>query len=164
MNNTLTQSKRTQLIENIIIVISILFIAAIFGFNYGEGNQNTYLIDGLIKIHPNLLQNDWLASETIHYHKVFSYLIILSSYFGNLAWSLAIINYLVIVLSLLFIYKIIRELENGDSYFIFILYLFLVVLNRTNSVGDSYFFSGGLQPSTISSLLTIIAVYYFIRV
>ena len=163
MNNTLTQAKRTQIIENIIIAISILFVAAVFGFNYGEGNQNTYLIDGLIKIHPNLLLNDWLARETIHYHKAFSYLIILSSYFGNLAWNLAIINYLVIVLSLLFIYKIIRELKNGDNYFIFLMYLFLVVLNRTNSVGDSYFFSGGLQPSTISSLLTIVAVYYFIR-
>ena len=149
--------------ENIFLFIIVLFVAAVFGFNYADTNQNTYLIDGLVKIHPNFLTNDWLARDTVHYYKTFTFIMIVVSWIGDLGWNLAIMNYFTIIISLLFIYKIINHIESRNKYFIFIMYLYLVVLDKTISVADSYIFSVIFQPSSISSLFTIVAIYYFIK-
>ena len=70
----------SKLTDNYMIVVLILATSISFGLAYGSNNQNTYLIDGLVKLNPSFLAGDWFAHGTLQYHDHFSYIIRILEY------------------------------------------------------------------------------------
>ena len=157
-----TESSKSR-ISLVIISIATLLTAATFGFYYGVSNQNTYLLDGLARIDPDFLAQDWFTRNTHHYHSSFSYLVMFAAKAGDLGINLAMINYLAIVFALLAIYKIIASINPTHRTVVFLMTLLLVVHEKTRSVAMSYIFEPYLQPSTLSGTFTIFALMFFIK-
>ena len=143
--------------------MTVLLVSGSFGFDYGNSNQNTYLIEGLVKLDSSFLVNDWFARETTHHHPTFAYLIKALSYFGSIPWGTAIVNFTLIALSLFFIYRLILLLDVEHRLYIWGLLLFFVVLEETKSVGMTYLFNSFLQPSSPASAMFIIAIVFWVQ-
>lgn len=154
----------SKLTDNFIIVILLLATSISFGLAYGSNNQNTYLIDGLVKLNPGFLAGDWFAHETLQYHDHFSYIIRILDYINiPIGVGLTIIEVLLRAISLIVIYKIASLITYKHRVVLFLLVSFFIVLEGTESVAGSYMFSSELQPSSFASTFTIAAFLYFFR-
>jgi hypothetical protein len=154
----------SKLTDNFMIAGLILATSISFGLAYGSKNQNTYLIDGLVKLNPNFLTGDWLAHETLHYHHHFSNIIWLLGHINiPLEVGLPVIAVFLRIISLVVIYKISSLLTYKHRVVLFLLVLFFIVLEGTESVAETYIFGSELQPSSFASTFTIVAFLYFLR-
>ena len=86
-----------------------------FGLAYAarDGNQVTYLLDGLRRVDPDFLRSDWLAAETFAYHPTFAWVIIAAAALGSVPWVLALLNIAIITASLWLIHRLLRDFDNG---------------------------------------------------
>lgn len=141
----------------------LLVLAVTFGFNFGFSNQNTYYAQALKLINPDLFASDWFVNQSIHYHDNFSTLVVMIDKLGfSLDWSSAILDLLLRIASLFFIYRLIRDVSPRYVNHIFLLLVIFIFIERTNSVGGSYIYSSYLQPSSLGSFFTIVGMYYFV--
>ena len=151
-------------VQRWLFAIAGLLIALSFGFSYGNvGNQETYLPHALNHFNPDFLANDWLVKETTVYHGSFRWVILLLTSLGSLGWGAALLNTLLVFLSLYLIHCWHTTLHRPSAFHGLILTILFVVFDRTRSVGDSYLFSGGLQPSVLASAAWIGAILYYFR-
>ena len=148
-------------IPPLVITISLLF-ALSFGLRMG-GNQNTYLLFALKKLHPELWCRDWLVTNTHHYHLFFNYVAIILGQIGNLFWTLALLNFFIISVFCLLFYRLLLRLKINRLFLVFGLNIFFLTLEGTDSIGQSYVFSSVLQPSSISSIFFILAMFSYIQ-
>ena len=142
---------------------AVVIASLTFGFSYGISNQNSYLIHGLASLDSNFLKNDWLVRQTESYHSGFGYLIELFGRFGLLPWTLAIINYSLIAISLVFVWRILRATTDNDSTVAFFGVLAIIVFDKTVNAADTYIYAQYLQPSSIASFIFILSLYFFIQ-
>lgn len=143
-----------------------LVVGVSYGLSFGDGSSNhpVYLISGLRIADPDFLRNDWWAAHTTHYHTAFSYLVAVLQKYGVLAWSLALINIIVIICVLEMVYFLILKLDNEYGIFIWItLIIIFFCIDRTRSVALTYLFTPSLQPSTISSICFLAAIIAFVE-
>jgi hypothetical protein len=54
------------------LLLGIAVTLVLRGYQYGGGNHSVYLIAPLRQVHPELLKNDWWATQTLQYHVVFT--------------------------------------------------------------------------------------------
>lgn len=149
------------------IQISLLLVAICvalsFGFSYGNvGNQETYLPHALNHIHPAFLRKDWLIHDTTVYHSNFRWVIVGLSWLGSVAWGVAVLNLSLITTGLYFLYRLISTLASDVAFGAMALLMVCIVLDRTNSVGASYLFSTGLQPSTLATVIWLAVMWAFL--
>jgi hypothetical protein len=136
----------------------------VFGLSYGSDNQNTYLIHGLTQISPDFLSGDWFAHNTKHYHEKFSNIIIFVNYLNlPIGLSLALLDVILRVIALIGVYQIIILLTKNQTLSSFLIVLTLIVLEKTNSVADTYIFTSMLQPSSFGSAFSILGILFFLR-
>jgi len=148
----------------LVVIVCSLCFAAVFGFNYGKGNQNTYLLRGLRLFDPAALSNDWFASETTSYHPFFSYLVWLLYCIDWKGWSFAVANFAATAVGAVILYRIVAVLvESKHAIPTYLILMSALALTRTNSVADSYIFSETLQPSTLGSLGLLAAILCFLK-
>ena len=140
----------------------IATLAASFGFGYGHANHNSYLIDGLVRLHPDFLAHDWFARETVHYHSTFYYVMRLAAAGGSFAWNMGVLNSACIALSLAFVYRVCTRASRTYPLGLFLLLAVLLALEKTFSVGGTFLFSSYLQPSTLGYVFATAACWYFI--
>lgn len=142
-----------------------LVIALSFGFTWlsVDGNQHTYVLEGLQRLDPDFLRYDWLASETYHYHPAFAWIVVLAGWMGSVAWGLAILNVVAITLSFCFVYFMVRSLSARTALSASLVVGVLILFTRTASVGGSYIFSRELQPSGIAATALLGAIAAFVR-
>ena len=146
--------------------LALCLLAALsFGLAYAtrDGNQVTYLLDGLRRVDPDFLRNDWLAAETFAYHPSFAWIVVAASALGSVAWGLALLNVAIITASLWLIHRLLRDVVPDAALPATAGVVALVVIGSTQSVGMTYIFSRELQPSGLAALALIAAITTFVR-
>jgi hypothetical protein len=153
--------------RNLYIILSpiILITAFSFGFSWGNvGNHHTYMIHPLSMLNDNFAVGDWFTYDTRPYHPSFSYFVIFLSTIAPLPWITAIANTILIAIGLLFIIDIIIRLSSDEDRFFAVGFVFaLIWITKTWYAGQSYIFSDGLQPSSISATCYLASMAYFLR-
>lgn len=151
--------------NSLLVIVVSLLIAISYGIDYGfTSNQSVYLIHGIRIANKNFLSNDWWASSTTHYHGGFAKLVSLLYGFNIMPWMLAILNIVLIVLTMYMMYLLISKTDTEFPLTAWLLFtLLFVVISKTESIAASYLLSQALQPSTISSVAIIAALVFFIR-
>ncbi|HEU4630926.1 MAG TPA: DUF6798 domain-containing protein [Gemmatimonadaceae bacterium] len=141
-----------------------LLVAVSLGFDYGIGNQPTYLLDGLRRVDPDVLAGDWLASETYAYHPVFGWVVWLAAQVGPLPWTLTILNTLLVAAALSGLAWLARWLAGAGpgAWLAGLLLLALVAIDETHGIGGSYVFGDSLQPSALASAAFLVAIGAFL--
>lgn len=152
-----------------VLLASLAFIVALsFGFSWGNvGNQDTYLIGALADADPTLFPRDWLVRETFHYHDNFRLLVRGLMLLGNVGFVTATVNLLLTVAGLALIAWMLRELMKPAApglWALATLGLFLIVMaGETGSVGITYIFSSGFQPSVLAAVCWLAAFLLYLR-
>lgn len=146
------------------MAVVCVLTALSFGLSYAQrdGNQLTYVLEGLRRANPSFLSADWLATETYAYHPSFMWVVYAADRLGSVAWILAIGNVVTISVSLWLVYRLVRAVAPAVAVPAFLTLAGLVVLDGTASVGQSYIFSAELQPSGLAALALIAAVLAFV--
>lgn len=164
MNKTLTTLHKLGSNTIVISVLCLIMGLLLTAYPGWSGNHATYLPPGLNLANKEFLQFDWWLNNATHYHTAFNYLVYSLETLKILKVGLITLNVVVLSISFFFIYLIINYVSNQRAFFptllIFSIYL---ISDSFFSVGDSYLFSSGLQPSSFGALGTIIGIYYFIR-
>lgn len=154
----------TRIILRCLVLLTGAVIALSFGFSYANvGNQATYLPHALNYFNPEFLANDWLVSKTTVYHGNFRWIVLVLSSLGSIGWAAAALNSLLIFLNLYLLYRLNIEIHRPSAIFAITLTILFVILDKTMSVGESYLFSDGLQPSAIATTAWICAIWCFFR-
>ncbi len=147
-----------------IVLAAGVMLSLRFGFNFGIGNHNTYLLHALRRVHPELLSADWLASFTQDYHPVFTHFAALLLRLDESGWLFALMNVLCITLSAVLVYLILRELVSARLALpVFLLTAAFMGVGATYSVSGSYLFSATFQPSTVAVMGCLLAMLWFVR-
>lgn len=140
-----------------------LLVAFSFGFSYGNvGNQATYLPHALNHLFPDFLAHDWLVQETTPYHARFEWIVWLTYALGSVAWWSAILNLVLVTAGMFVIYRITRAYTQQGSVVAFFIVLLFVMIDRTRTVGMSYLFEEGLQPSVVASVAWLVSILWFL--
>ena len=153
-----------KFLENLMFALIIIATSLSFGLGYGIGNQNIYLIDGLVKLNPDFLPGDWFAHATVPHHDQFAKVIWFVNYLGlPLGIGLTGIEIFLRILALAAVYKIMQLISHKHTAISFLVILSIIVIEKTSSVAGSYIFSTYLQPSSFGKVFTLIGFLYFLR-
>ncbi len=150
------------------IPVSVLLLGALtgvaFGFQFGYGNQTTYLVSGLRLLDPQYLANDWWATETVQYHRRFAYLVLALGSIGSLPWILATVNALAISVGAVALFRFASHLSDDQrtaTYCWLLTSILFFGITGTISVAGSNAFTGGIQPSGFAAVFLILAMLTF---
>jgi len=141
--------------------VSSAAFAASFGFNYGVGNQVTYLIPALRRLDPGLFTRDWFATRTTQYHPVFTELGASLLRLDRGGWAVALAFTVAVTAAGLALYLLCRKLVGRGALATFLLLLALLLATQTRGPALTYVFDRELQPSTLSSACLIGAALAF---
>lgn len=158
------QSLRESARHTSIVLGLSAIIGVSFGLFYGDGwsNFEAYVISGLRLFNPDLLAADWWATQTVHHHKNYAYVVAALRYFNILPWGLAVINLAAITAFGWMLFVIINALIGTRAIWAWLLVMFLFfVYYGTESVAYSYLFGPGAQPTTISAAFLMGAMTAF---
>ncbi|THI83030.1 MAG: hypothetical protein CAF41_015930 [Nitrospira sp. CG24A] len=141
-----------------------LLVAFSFGFSYGNvANQATYLPHALNHLNPDFLAYDWLVQETTPYHARFEWIVWLTYALGSVAWWSAILNLVLATAGIFVIYRVALAYTQQWGLVAFFIVLLFVMIDRTQTVGGSYLFEKGLQPSAVASVAWLVSILWFLR-
>jgi len=157
-------SRATEAVGLGIAGLSAVAFAASFGFNFGVGNQVTYLIPALRLLDPGLLTRDWFATGTTQYHPVFAELGATLMRLDRHGWGVALGLTLTITAAALALYALCRELVGRRGGLgAYLALLSLLFATQTRGPALTYVFDRELQPSTLSSACLLGAMLAFTR-
>jgi len=143
------------------LLVSAAF-AASFGFNFGVGNQVSYLLPSLRLLEPALLSRDWFATETTLYHPLFARLGAALLGLDRHGLAVALTFTLLVTLAGLVLCALARTLAGpraGPAAFL--LAMAIAFVTRTAGPAVTYVFDSTLQPSTLSSAFFLAAAASF---
>lgn len=147
-----------------IVLLGGLAAAVRFGFNYGIGNHNTYLLHALRLVDPRVLAHDWLATIGADYHPVFTRLAAVLIGLDGSGWLIALANVVSVAGGMVAVFLIIRALtEPPQSLLVSLIVGSLVTVGSTYSIAGSYLFSMTFQPSTVSAVGLLFALALYVR-
>ncbi|MDX9856446.1 MAG: hypothetical protein RBT76_01495 [candidate division Zixibacteria bacterium] len=145
------------------VVISALLVALRYGFNYGIGNHNTYLLHALRLVDPSVLTHDWLATIDADYHPAFTRLAALLMGLDGSGWMIGLANVVCIGVGVAVIFLIVRAVTGRrNAVMTFLPVAMLTAVGSTYSVSGSYIFSITFQPSTLAGVGYLGAIAAFI--
>lgn len=148
---------------NVLGVIFSFLIALSFGFSYGNvGNQVSYYPHALNHLCPEFLAYDWLVQETTPYHVRFEWIVWLTHALGSVPWWSAILNLVLVTAGIFVIYRIASAYSQQWALVTFLIILLFVMIDRTQTVGMSYLFGEGLQPSTLATVAWLASILWFL--
>ena len=148
---------------NVLAIIVSLLIAFSFGFSYGNvGNQFSYYPHALNHLFPDFLAYDWLVQQTTPYHVRFEGIVWLTHALGSVPWWSAILNLVLVTAGFFVIYRLTLAYTQQWALLTFLIVLLFVMIDRTQTVGASYLFGGGLQPSTLASVAWLVSIHWFL--
>src|SRR5215472_4666433 len=167
MNNVPCCFLRNEIIKrrttHVLGVIFSFLIALSFGFSYGNvGNQVSYYPHALNHLSPDFLAYDWLIQETTPYHVRFEWIVWLTHALGSVPWWSAILNLVLVTAGFFVIYRITLAYTQQWALLTFLIVLLFVMIDRTQTVGTSYLFVEGLQPSTLASVAWLASILWFL--
>ena len=152
--------------ERWLILTISLIVSISFGVTYGDyiSNHPIYLLEGLRLSRPDLLTFDWFTNETAQYHRQFTGLVAALSAVGILEWGLAVIHTTVVMTSVILMAVILRLLDPVRYIYAWLtLLVIFIAVDETKSIAASYLFTPALQPSGISAMAYLGAIFFFMR-
>lgn len=154
--------KLTNALEIALALVASLCFGASYGYSYGVDNQVVYNLGALRLLDPTLLNQDWLATKTTHYHLAFKYVAAALIAVDRRGWAMAITQNLAIAAGMMCVYALIRVLASRRRALAsFLLLLSIAFITRTSAASASYVFDFILQPSTLGSLALLASVPFF---
>ncbi|MFO7177634.1 MAG: DUF6798 domain-containing protein [Pseudomonadota bacterium] len=150
--------------DRIAAVLAALGFALSFGFDYGLDNQLVYLLRSLTIANPGILENDWFASQTTHYHPVFAYFGALLLWLDPSGWLVALVQIAIITAGIAMVYEMLRALGSRRAALAaFFCTIAVVLTTRTSGVATTYVFDSLLQPSALGSLGLLAGAAEFVK-
>ncbi|MEO5731980.1 MAG: hypothetical protein ABI134_04285, partial [Byssovorax sp.] len=132
-----------------VALVASLCFGASYGYSYGLDNQVVYMLSALRLLDPTILNQDWLATKTTHYHMAFKYVAAALIAVDRRGWAVAIAQNLAIAAGMMWVYALIRVLaDRRRALAAFLLLLSIAFITRTSAASASYVFDILLQPST----------------
>lgn len=151
-------------LPTLIAALASLSFALSFGFDYGVDNQVAYLLGGLRLAQPGVLDADWYAAQTTHYHPAFVGLSGALLWISPTGWGVVVALMVVITVAMTLVYRTAEHLVAPRAALpAFLLTLCIATITRTHSVGVSYIVDHILQPSTLGSLGLLAAIPLYLR-
>jgi hypothetical protein len=151
------------LVPAVVVLLGIAFALA-YGAELGTGNQNTYLLDPLVRASPELYRSDWFVTENHHYH--YGFAVVTAPLFSldpAGAWAFGVAQLIVAVATLTAIYGIVAALLSRGRLVVFAGICGLVLVGGDRTLGGGYLYAGYLQPSSFAVLAWLLAVNAWIR-
>ena len=65
---------RQRIVPALAVAFGAMLTLCLQGYHFGKSNHTVYLIDALRHVHPELLANDWFATQTLQYHAAFGWM------------------------------------------------------------------------------------------
>lgn len=128
-----------------------------------ESNHPTYLPPGLHLADPAYLAGDWWLSSARHYHVAFFRLVAALARLGLLEQGLALLNVAAVAAAVFGCYRIIRLVGAALPTACLTLVIALLLASyQFCTVGSAFLFTPSLQPSTIATTGTILAMVAFV--
>ncbi|EYF02105.1 Hypothetical protein CAP_7445 [Chondromyces apiculatus DSM 436] len=150
--------------EIALATVASLCFGVSFGHTYGVDNQVVYLLGSLRLLDGSILQRDWFATQTTHYHPTFKYLGAALIALDRQGRAVAIAQTLTITGGILCVYALLRALCGARRALpAFLLLLAIASITRTSAPGSTYVFDWILQPSTLGSVGLLGAAAFFAR-
>lgn len=164
MNDSTANSKRKSHVKRAGLVwILSLYYALSLGMNYGISNQNAYLLAPWRLVDPTLWERDWLVTQVGVPHSLFAWVAAPLLWISPEGWALALTNLLVVSVICWVMYRILILYVSKDSAMLaFVFLIGLLGLWETQSVSDSYMYTGYLQPSTLGACAFLGATALFL--
>lgn len=162
MTSRLEKLKNT--LELAVALVASLCFGASYGYSYGVDNQVVYMLGALRLLDPTILNQDWLATKTTHYHMAFKYVAAALIAVDRRGWAVAIAQNLTVAAGMMCVYALIRALaDRRRALAAFLLLLSIAFITRTSAASASYVFDFIFQPSTLGSLALLASVPFFAR-
>jgi hypothetical protein len=138
--------------------------AVSFGFNYGVDNHPVYLLQALRLIKPEILHQDWYASEAMQYHPVFSYLAAPLLLVSEKGWGIGLALTVSVMVTIVCWYLPMRRLVKTPQVAAPALaaVVALLLATKSESIAISYIFNDAFQPSTLGSVGLLLAIGPFL--
>ena len=122
------------------------------GYQFGKSNHTVYLIDALRHASPDLLQNDWFATQTLQYHAAFGLItrelmkhdIIEPAFLGG--------HVLLVILLHVAWWRIVRALGGGAAAFMVSQIFFTISAAGTGLGMYQFLQDGAFLPSNIAAV------------
>ncbi|MFO0550991.1 MAG: DUF6798 domain-containing protein [Polyangiaceae bacterium] len=150
--------------QHVVALIASYLFAMSFGLNYGVSNQTSYLLMSKKVLDPALYKNDWLATQTTHYHLSFRYVGALLIALDRRGWAVAYGQVIAIVVGMMFVHYLLRSLvKPPQALAAFLGVVGVAYVSRTSSVAVTYVFDEILQPSTLGSVGLLAAAAFLAR-
>ena len=151
-----------------LVIACIVAVGVAFALAYGEGfgakNQQTYLVDGLVRAFPDLYRADWFVTQNHHYHVAFAYLTApLFAIDPDGAIALGIAQLVTMVATFVAIYFLIAAVTQRGRLIVFAGIVGLLALGGNRALGGSYLYAGYLQPSSFAVLGWLVAMNAWLR-
>ena len=158
----LALARRTAALGSGLAAVTAVAFGLSFGFNYGVGNQVTYLIPALRRLDPELFSRDWFAVQTTQYHPVFAELGAALLSLDRRGWAVALGLTLTVTCAMLCLFGLARRLVGARAgVAVFFALVALTFATQTRGPALTYVFARELQPSSLSSACLLAAVLAF---
>lgn len=161
----MTEAARPRLAAALIWGLCLLagLLVGVSGFS-ADSNHPTYLPPGLRLADPAFLAGDWWLNSARHYHLAFFRLVALLARLGVLELGLAVLNVLAVAAAMFGCYRIILHLRAERPLAALVLAIALVLASYGFcTVGAAFLFTPSLQPSTVATSATILAMAAFLE-
>jgi hypothetical protein len=156
--------KLKNTLEIAVALVASLCFGTSYGYSYGLDNQVVYMLGALRLLDPTILNQDWLATKTTHYHVTFKYVAAALIALDRRGWAVAIAQNLAIAAGMMCVYALTRALtDRRRALAAFLLLLSIAFITRTSAASASYVFDIIFQPSTLGSLALLASVPFFAR-
>src|SRR5215217_4086498 len=66
-----TTPRRSRVDAALGVLFGVALTIAMQGYQFGKSNHTVYLLDAMRHASPDLLKNDWFATQTLQYHAAF---------------------------------------------------------------------------------------------
>jgi hypothetical protein len=159
----MTPWRRRAFTISSVIAVGVVFALA-YGDPFGTKNQLTYLLDGLVRVYPELYRNDWFVTQNHHYHVAFGYLtapLFALDPEGAVAFGIA--QLIATVATFAAIYGLVAAATSRARLIIFLGLVGLLALGGNHAIGGAYLFAGYLQPSSLATIGWLIAMNAWVR-
>ena len=141
------------------IALGVALMLAMQGYHFGKSNHTVYLIDALRHTSPNLLQNDWFATQTLHYHAAFGLLTRGLMKLGIVEPAFLVGHVALAILLHVTWWKIVRAMGGGVAAFMLSVVLFQVPGCGTGLGMYQFLQDGAFLPSNIASVAMLCGIF-----
>ncbi|MEA2707458.1 MAG: hypothetical protein QOF78_59 [Phycisphaerales bacterium] len=152
---------RARIEAALAIAFGVMLTLTMQGYQFGKSNHTVYLIDALRHTAPNVLQNDWFATQTLQYHAAFGLLTRGLMMLGIVEPAFLVGHVLLAVLLHVAWWRIVRAMGGGVAAFVLSEVLFHLSGGGIGLGMYQFLQDGAFLPSNIASVAFLWGIYFW---